>query len=477
MVEQDNSRKKLAVEEGRIDAPRTVVLFHGYTGSPDDFGDLPQRLARELDARVIVPLLPGHGTRVEDLLPISFDEFIAFANSEVAKCEARGVPYAIGGHSFGSYLAAISASAHKPAGLFLAATPFNLRFPLSMRGMQYVAKLRALWKKHIPEEERVAREKQFFYKEMPGKALSLVCRGNAMMPHSLSSLECPLFTVHTRRDPLSLPKSGVRLTRLARRAQTKHVEINAGLHGLFFGDARHEAISYVVSQLSRVFDIVPATNATPRVAAVVPSYNEVDRVSPVLDALSRASSISEIIVVDDGSEKSMDGVRALYPHVRFLRHEKNRGKAAAMETGALATDAEYIFFCDADLVGLKPEFIQSLVNPVVAGDYRMSIGLRDNPEQRAVFLFALNSGERCVRREDWNALPTFYKKGFRIETGLNMQSWMRGDRLLYQRFSYRQTLRERKYGIIIGLRGRLRMSADVALSWFYGLGRRILHEV
>lgn len=62
-----------------------------------------------------------------------------------------------------------------------------------------------------------------------------------------------------------------------------------------------------------------------------------------------------------------------------VRHERNRGKAAAMETGAAAVAerdgvrARHLLFLDADLTdsatGAEP-----LIEPVVAGRADMTIG-------------------------------------------------------------------------------------------------------
>ena len=53
--------------EGRKDAPYTILLLHGYTGSPDGFRELAKVLSNTLDAYVSVPLLPGHGTTLDEL--------------------------------------------------------------------------------------------------------------------------------------------------------------------------------------------------------------------------------------------------------------------------------------------------------------------------------------------------------------------------------------------------------------------------
>ena len=200
------------------------------------------------------------------------------------------------------------------------------------------------------------------------------------------------------------------------------------------------------------------------VVAIVATYNEGERLRPVLESLSKCELILDIVVVDDGS-KDPPLWASDFPKVRLFRHDKNVGKGAAMETGVRATDATYIFFCDADLVGFLPEHAVAIIKPVISGEYRTFLGLRENKEQQAVLLFALNSGERCLYRSDWETLPRFYKKGFRVETGLNFFTKKRGEKFGYALLPYRQTLKERKYGMREGIKERWRMIYEVGTAY------------
>jgi len=203
------------------------------------------------------------------------------------------------------------------------------------------------------------------------------------------------------------------------------------------------------------------------VAAIVVARDEHERIEAVVRALDGCGDVSEVIVVDDGSTVALDWIAQRYPAVRYIRHHQNRGKAAAMESGVQATRAEYIFFCDADLVGFGSEDASTIIDAVTSGAHRMYVGIRANPQQRAFLVFALCSGERCLHRMDWEALPAFYKKRFRVESGLNYRVKKRGGRLGYSVFRYRHTVRERKYGIWEGLRGRLLMAVDIMAAWLY----------
>ncbi len=205
-----------------------------------------------------------------------------------------------------------------------------------------------------------------------------------------------------------------------------------------------------------------------RVTAIVPAYNERPRIGGVLSALLRARHISEIIVVDDGSsDGTAEFVKKMFPSVRFLANETNRGKAFSMNRGLEESSSGIIFFCDADLNGLTPETVDALVLPIINNTYDMYIGICDNKMQKLFLPFALNSGQRAIRKELWEKLPDFYKHRFRIEVGLNyMVRYCTKKGMGYVIMPYYQTLKEKKHGFFAGQRQRFGMNIDVSIAWF-----------
>ncbi len=92
------------------------------------------------------------------------------------------------------------------------------------------------------------------------------------------------------------------------------------------------------------------------ISGVMPAYNEEANIGPMIEEMDRVlSSITddyEIIVVDDGSkdgtaQKVMEKAQ-VYPRVRLIRHERNRGYGAAVYSGITAATKELIFFTDSD---------------------------------------------------------------------------------------------------------------------------------
>ncbi len=203
----------------------------------------------------------------------------------------------------------------------------------------------------------------------------------------------------------------------------------------------------------------------PKVAAIVPAYNEAKRIANVLGVLLKTPIIDEIIVIDDGSSDETSQVVQRFSRVKLLRNKTNQGKAFSLQRGVQATKAKILFFCDADLVGLTPKIIKRIVSPVIEGKYDMFMGIRNNIMQKAVHLFALNSGERALTRDLWEKLPSVFKYRYRIEAGLNFTAKKYGKGYGYKQFNYYQTLKEKKYGILKGALLRWRLNLDVAIAY------------
>jgi glycosyltransferase involved in cell wall biosynthesis len=171
----------------------------------------------------------------------------------------------------------------------------------------------------------------------------------------------------------------------------------------------------------------PAATPACRVCAVIPAWNEAATVGAVVYAAVDARTIDEVIVVDNASTDATAAVAAA--HGARVVVEARKGKGEAMRAGVLATTADVIVFLDADLVGLRSEHIDRLVEPTIAGEADMSCGLFDRgPVANAIFLEGLPvlTGQRALRRELFLALDEEELRGYRVEAALNALVAKRG---------------------------------------------------
>lgn len=158
------------------------------------------------------------------------------------------------------------------------------------------------------------------------------------------------------------------------------------------------------------------------VSAVIAARNEEPTVGAVVRTLVASGLFRDVILVSDGStdRTAEEGRRAGATQVHTL--PVNRGKGAALAYGVRRTSAPILFFCDADLLGLRVEHVQRLIEPVRAGKLAMCAGLRD----RGMIITWLSrwlpriSGERALLREIFESLPEQFVQGFMVEVALNV---------------------------------------------------------
>lgn len=88
----------------------------------------------------------------------------------------------------------------------------------------------------------------------------------------------------------------------------------------------------------------------PLVSVVVPVYEQPDLLREALDSVaSQTLTNVEVVVVDDASEVNLEPVLDEFEiRIVYVRHETNKGAAAARNTGVNSASGEYIAFLDAD---------------------------------------------------------------------------------------------------------------------------------
>ena len=190
------------------------------------------------------------------------------------------------------------------------------------------------------------------------------------------------------------------------------------------------------------------------VAVVIPARNEADRIQATVTAALGLPDVGLVVVVDDGS-RDTTAVRAEKAGAAVMRHARNRGKGAAMETGAEAVRlldqqdgdgaSRHLLFLDADL-GETASRAGPLVEPVAAGTADMTIavftatvklgghgmvvGLSGAGIRRATGWQPRQplNGQRCLTRAAFEAArPLAY--GFGAETGLTIDLLRKGMRV------------------------------------------------
>ena len=121
--------------------------------------------------------------------------------------------------------------------------------------------------------------------------------------------------------------------------------------------------------------------AAVKLTILMPVYNEAETVQHVIKRLLDVSFPCpiELVVVDDastdGSSEILDSLASGDQRINLLRHPVNRGKGAAIRTGAASATGDYIMPFDADME-YQPEDIPDLLKPVLRGEAEVVYGNR-----------------------------------------------------------------------------------------------------
>lgn len=83
--------------------PVGVLVLHGFTGNPSSVRPLAEAMAAA-GHTVECPLLPGHGTRIEDMVPTRWDDWSAAAEEAFVRLAARTERQVVAGLSMGGSL-------------------------------------------------------------------------------------------------------------------------------------------------------------------------------------------------------------------------------------------------------------------------------------------------------------------------------------------------------------------------------------
>ena len=122
-----------------------------------------------------------------------------------------------------------------------------------------------------------------------------------------------------------------------------------------------------------------AEAAHPCLSVVVPAYNEEATVGQVVRQVLGVPHLLEIVVVDDCSSDATARIALRLAEddarVRYVRHERNSGKTAALKTGFALTRGDIVIVQDADLE-YDPAEIKHVIRPLLEGRADVVYGSR-----------------------------------------------------------------------------------------------------
>jgi hypothetical protein len=169
--------------------------------------------------------------------------------------------------------------------------------------------------------------------------------------------------------------------------------------------------------------------------------------------------------VNDGSSDNTAAVVKNIDGVHLVDLVKNVGKGGAMVAGVSATLAPIIAFVDADLEGIEPGHIDSIVLPLIRGECEMCVGVFRGGKigsNAAMAVTPFLSGQRAMRRELFESIPYIGELRYGVEVAITEA--VRKRRAKVKRVILRgvsNCFKEEKLGLVKGLQARTKMYRDI----------------
>ncbi|NLM54206.1 MAG: alpha/beta fold hydrolase [Firmicutes bacterium] len=181
------------------------LLLHGFTSTPAELRPLGEALHRA-GYTVHAPLLPGHGTSPEDLLHITYCDWIEGAQQGLNRLKQGCSSVVVIGHSMGGLLALQMAARNRVSALVTIAAALKVANPLV--GWAWLLKY---FQPYVEAERRshppAVQQYLLHYSRFPTAAVAelhnLAAHTKTILPH----ITAPALIVQTRDDRTVKPES------------------------------------------------------------------------------------------------------------------------------------------------------------------------------------------------------------------------------------------------------------------------------
>ncbi len=188
--------------------PLGILLIHGFTGSPPEMRLVGDYLHRR-GMTVYAPLLPGHGTTVEEMNRCRWTDWADHVERALADLRARCQTVFVGGLSMGALLTLYLAARHPDlpgAILYAPATIVADRLIYLTPVLKYVIPRRP----KSPEKDLADPEADlriWSYEENPVRAAHELLKLTYYVRRRLPEVTCPLLIFYGTRDRAIHPRS------------------------------------------------------------------------------------------------------------------------------------------------------------------------------------------------------------------------------------------------------------------------------
>jgi carboxylesterase len=184
-----------------------VLVLHGFTGNPQSMRPLAEAFAAA-GFTVSLPLLPGHGTQVEDMVPTRWADWSAAAEDAYDRLAARTGTVFVAGLSMGGTLAAWLGTRHPEiAGLVLVNPLIDGTAPGVTQMVEQLSAADAVLVPGIGSDIALEGSEESAYPMTPVQPLLDLHAALAPLAADLGKIHCPVLLLTSTQDHVVEPVS------------------------------------------------------------------------------------------------------------------------------------------------------------------------------------------------------------------------------------------------------------------------------
>lgn len=230
------------------------LMLHGFTGTPGHLRYLGERI-QQAGYTVNAPLLPGHGTTVEEMNQVPGSRWLAAARTEYSRMRAKLDKVTVIGLSLGGTLSVILAEEYPVDGLIAMAPAIKLRNQFA-----WASPIVRFVKPYVggdggpAADQDVLRDYDCSYDSLPTRRVGDLSRLMRLARSNLFAVVAPTLIIQSEADGTVNPE-GAKLLHSGISSEEKQLMwLKQSGHVLTIGPEREQVADAIIAHLHRIDD-------------------------------------------------------------------------------------------------------------------------------------------------------------------------------------------------------------------------------